>query len=275
MKKSHLFLLIAFLFLIQSCTPEYKIARNLVRSRENISVYFLPPAFVIKSDTRKDIPDTVVIYKTAKDSTLIPNFSITAELSDSIFLESYINSLLGELYELKLNIYSQELTDSFLFRIPTPAYVVNTGQLEVEEFDYIYRDSHEFGEYEYYQELNLKGCNINSWFEISELDKAGKEYKVLFDASGTKDDIFGFFIENIFSGEIYYNYKITPLTTEQFYAHAVTSGIRHAGFIFDYILNENIRRNLPPYMTSRFYFHYDRRTNTIWPVEKEKFQVLE
>ncbi|MCD4734949.1 MAG: hypothetical protein K8R53_02805, partial [Bacteroidales bacterium] len=195
------------------------------------------------------------------------------DISDSIFLETYYNSFMGELEKYKINVFTQEYSDSFLF-IKTPAYVLNIAQIEVEEYYLEQEDSQEYGSLVYYKTMYLDALSINTWLEIARLNADDEGRQVLYASRELSDYVDGYFTQNLITGDVRYKYNLSDVDIHDVYYYAAILGELHASWTFDHILNENIAENWPPEKKRRYYLHFNRKQGSFDPVTPG-FSILE
>jgi len=65
-------------------------------------------------------------------------------ISDSAYLEHYLNTFITELRELGFSVYLDNSVDSFL-RTQPQSYILNIPQIQLDEYYYPYSDSVYFG----------------------------------------------------------------------------------------------------------------------------------
>ncbi len=234
----------------------------------------LPIDYLFKTNLKTvDLEDTTGFSEWEIDSAMIANSLILKDISDSIFLETFINSLIMEFDKLGFKVYTENYIDSFLF-FQTPAYIFNIAQLEIEEHSFEFEDSELIRGTEYYKKLQLNALTINSWLEISTLN-GDDDGRWLFFADETIADIVdGYFGENLFTGGVKYNYRIIEMDEEIIYRYCELLGRRYAGYTYDYMMNEYIRQNFPSNKKLRFYMHYNRANKTLDPTEEDRFEII-
>lgn len=263
------------IFLLTSCYPEYKLARTYIESKPDISIMILPTNYVFKKNLKvEDLGDLKDLEEMQKDSILMANSSFLKNISDSIVLETFINSLILEFEQLGFKVYTEDKLDSFLF-IKTPAYIFNIAQIELEEHYNLHEDKQDFGDYTYHKTVDLDAISYNFWFELSELNDGDENTKLLYASETINDVVYGYFAENMFTGEIKYKYNITEIDLDIIYRYCGIFGERNAGYTYDYLMNKYIQENWPPDKNLRFYMQYKRQNNTLDPVINDKFVELD
>jgi len=258
-----------------SCYPEWKLAKSYIESKPELSIMIFPTDYVFKINLkRSEIGDTTGMTSMELDSTLEANSLFLKNISDSIFLETFINSMIIEFEKLGFDVYTENYIDSFLF-FQSPAYIFNIAQIELEEHYLDYEDEEEFGDNIYHKSLDLDAVSLNSWFELSKLNGKEEGRKLFYTSETIADIADGYFTENIFTGKVQYKYQIIDLDVDIIYRYAEHLGQRYAGYTFDYILNEYIKENFPPDKKRRYYMRYNRPNNTLDPASDNRFIILE
>lgn len=266
---------ILLVVLLSSCYPEYKLAKSYIDSEPDNSIMILPIDYLFKTSLKIDeIGDTTGLSSYEIDSVLIANSSFLKDISDSVFLETFINSLITEFEKLGFTVYTENYIDSFLF-FQSPAYLFNIAQIELEEHSFEFEDSELIRGTEYFKKLKLNAMTINTWLEISTLN-AEEEGRELFFADETIADIVdGHFGENLFTGDVKYNYRIIEMDEDIIYRYCELLGRRYAGYTYDYIMNEYVKQNFPSNKKLRFYMHYNRTNKTLDTTVEDRFVEME
>ncbi|MBN2175031.1 MAG: hypothetical protein JW731_12935 [Bacteroidales bacterium] len=262
-------------WLLTSCYPEWKLSRAYIESKPDISILLLPVNFVFKSNLKViEIGDTTGLTPFERDSLLMAKSIFLKDISDSIFLTTFINGMIEEFEALGFKVYLENLTDSFLF-LQSPAYIFNIAQLQLEEHYSEFEDEAEYGDYVYHKKLDLNAITYNSWFEMNELNDPKSARKLFFSSETITDQITGYFTENLITGEVEYKYFESEIDLDIIYHYAGVFARRYAGYAFDYILNEHLNENWPPDKQRRFYMRYNRSNNTLDPAGDERFIEIE
>lgn len=268
-------IIFVFILLLTSCYPEYKIARSYIDSKPDISIMVLPTNYVFKKNLKvEETEDIKDLDEMQKDSAMMANSAFLKNISDSIVLETFINSMIIEFEQLGFKVYTETQLDSFLF-IKTPAYIFNIAQIELEEHYNVHEDKQDFGEYTYYKAVDLDAVSYNFWFELSELNDGNEDTKLLYSSETINDVVYGYFAENMFTGGVKYKYNINEIDLDVIYRYCGVFGERNAGYAFDYLMNKYIMENWPPDKKLRFYMQYKRMHNTLDPTINDKFVELE
>lgn len=257
--------------LLSSCYPELKIARAYIESNTDVSIMVLPTNFVFKKNLKTDnIKGLAKLTEPEKDSALLENSLFLKNISDSIFLETFINSLIIEFEKLGFQVFTESQLDSFLF-ISTPAYILNIAQIELEEHYTAHKDQQDFDDLTYYKSMDLNALTYNFWFEFSELNKETETLKLFYTAETIHDVVSGYFTENAFTGDVKYKYNLSEIDLDILYRYCDVFGKRYAGYTFDYLMNRYISNNWPADKKRRFYMHYKRANNSLDPTVSDRF----
>ncbi len=93
-------------------------AREFVESKPNISILILPVDYFFKKSLKRDeVGDTSVMTSSQVDSTALANSIFLKDVSDSAFLEIYINSMFDEFERLGITVYDEShLKTFYLFK---------------------------------------------------------------------------------------------------------------------------------------------------------------
>ncbi|MCB0804703.1 MAG: hypothetical protein KDC05_02840 [Bacteroidales bacterium] len=263
--------LLILILLLSACYPEWKLAKSYIDSKPEISIMVLPVNYVFKENLKsnevklnKDISDS------EKDSVLLANSLFLKDVSDSVFLETFINNMITEFQELGFTVTTHTSLDSFLF-IQSPAYILNIGQILLEEHYVQHEDEEEYGDLTYYKNLDLNAVTFNFWFELSHLNEENEKTHLFFADETIHDVVDGYFSQNLITGDVKYKYHISELDTAIIYRYSGVYGTRYAGYIFDYLMNRYIREHWSSSGRQPYYMRYNRSNNTLDPASEEVF----
>jgi hypothetical protein len=267
-------LFISLVFLT-SCYPEWKLGKTFIESKPDISVMILPTNYVFKNNLKLDeIGDTSWLSPTQKDSLKIVKSLLLKNISDSIVLENFINSMISEFEKLGVKVYLNNDPDSFMF-FQSPAYFLNIAQLQLEEGYNEFKDSDEFGGNTYYKKFQSNAITFNTWLELSQLNPKKEGRKLFFATETIADVVDGYFTENLLTGEIKYKYQIMEIDVDIIYHYCEVLGARYAGYTYDYFMNTYIMNHFPSGKKRNFYMHYNRSNNTLDATWDERFELME
>lgn len=272
------FLLIPCLLLLVSCGPERMIGSYYVKNSAKGSILLIRPGFIYKNNhMRLDLSDQM--SEAEKDSVSFYRSSYLQYISDSAFIEDYMNSFIDRLLSAGFDVYAQESRDSFKLAGP-PAYIINVAQLQMEESrDTTGSESLSGMEGEgsnYPSGLSLNTLRLSSWFEFTELNPDSANVKKLFFASSVARDAVKSGL-NLMpeSGEPGFQLHIDTLTMNDVYDLARQSGRKYGDYLVDYLMNEFIRLQMPNDMVPQLYMHYDPELRRVRNSNGEGFQELE
>jgi hypothetical protein len=263
--------------LMISCSPEYPLAKAYVKQTPKGSILLMRPDFVYKSNLmRFELSDKM--NENEKDSVAYYRSRFVQYVSDSAFLEDYINNFIDRLLAGGFDVYAQDYLDSFM-KTGSPAYIVNLAQLQLEESrDTTYETtgvSDEEGNTTY-RDILLNTVRLNSWIEVSELNAdSGKVKKLFFASSLARDGVRGGLNLMPMSGELRFTYTVDSLNMNDIYDLAGQSGKTYGTYLYDYFMNEYIRKSLPPWVQPIRYLHYDLDMRRIKNAGGEGFQEIE
>lgn len=269
-------LLSVLVLIITSCSYDRKLAKQFVESNPDISILVMPTDDIFKVNMKRDElgDDTTTMDEWQIDSALMANSLFLKDISDSIFLEAYYNSFFDELEKLNVKTYTEDYIDSFLF-IRSSAFLLNIAQIEADEYVKNFKDSEEFNDFVYTKTLPLNAVSINTWFEITRLNNNKGSRRVFFAEDEISDNAYGYFSENLFTGQVSYKYFLREMEIEDIYHKCEELGQKYAGYVFDYIMNSYISRNFPPDRKRKYYMHYKRSINSFEPAYDNRFILME
>ncbi len=267
-------ILIAGLASLQSCLPEQKIANTFIQSPHLINVLVTPPDLVFKFNHKgEEIDGFDSLPQAQQDSLLWIRSSYVQFMQDSILLENYLNNFINELRSLGFDVFLGSTPDSFMTGKPQ-SYVLDISQMQIDEYLYPLRDEDAFLDTIYYKLFDLNAVDFSCWFELG---KAGSETmkKTLLYASGTAYDTFdGRFFNDPFTGTVRYKYNIDSLQTTDIYDLASYLGKKHAGYLYDFFMNQYIAKHLPKGMEMDDYYHFNQKRKNIVPAYEDRFGIL-
>lgn len=262
------------MLLFSSCSIEHRLAKEYIRSGGGESLLVVPSDFLYKTNTTYQEPDPVnMISERAIDSVGYFKSTYVQYISDSVFLEKFYNAFIMEMEESGYDIYLP--ADSQIFnRESKGKWTIWFAQLQLEEESRkLYEETYDPEENYYYKEYDLSTVGINTWTDVS-FSGSVDQHRLLYLSGFIEDEFEGGFSYNHFDDKMYFSDKTLRITYNDVYKMAVDSGKKHAELLFDYLLNDYIRRNMPPGTTRRLIYHYDRRFRTLTKDVTERFEVL-
>ncbi|NTW25224.1 MAG: hypothetical protein HGA37_11020 [Lentimicrobium sp.] len=265
MRRFLFFVLTAILLLqITSCSPERRLANVFIKQPGPVAILLLAPDFSYKYNYKiPDIDNFDSLPVNVQDSLLFYNSRLLQYIEDSIFFSNYLIGLSSGLKSSGMNPYFSDSAENFL-SAQSEALILNLAQLQFEEYYDSIGDEASFGDIELYSyELFITAVNVSSWFELSMINNHDTSAVVLFTSNTLTDNFTGGFQYLPFSGEVKYNYTIDSITTDFIYSSAYTLGNIYSGYLYDYLMNEYIQKNLPPDYVAKNQYTYDRYTGMI------------
>lgn len=220
------------------------------------------------------IPGFDTLTPAGQDSALFADSRYIRYLSDSLLLERYMNALLKELRALGVETLLLLPGDS----LPAPgpqSYQATVAQVQIDEYLYPLEEEDSFFDTIYYKRFLLNAVDFGTWFELSKSGTASARKTVLYHSGTAYDQFDGRFFNDPFSGMVRYRYSIDTLHVEDVYLLAGYLGEKHAGFLYDFFLNQYIARNLPDGMEPMDYYHYNRNRKSLLPAGEDRFEILD
>jgi hypothetical protein len=260
---------------MSSCTIEQKLAKGFIDHPPQISIQLFTPETLFKYNHKGEMIEGFDSLSPEKqDSALYYSSEFIQYISDSTYLEKYVNAYIDELRNLGFKVYVEESMDTFLRGEPQ-SYIVTMAQVQLDEYIYPFEDSEEFGDSTFYKRFDLNAVDASSWFELSKMN-AEKPGKTILKSTFTATDGFeGNFVLSGFASNVVYKYKIDPLTIQDLYDLAVYAGKKHADYLFDWFLNQYVRFHMPEGQKAAFWFHYNLPKHSLEITGDEKFEVVQ
>lgn len=259
-----LFLVMALLF--SSCSVERKLAMEFLRHKENKGAIMIVPPFSVDMFNNNEynfdsinLPDNFPL-----DSILFQQTKLLKQLSDSIFMEKYLNSFIDNLNKIGFQVFLPNELDTFL-NANKPRYVFKFAQIELAESYFPYRVEEKIGKKDFQKIFELNMIRLQNWFEFEAQDTAWQ--KVFYAENAITDEFNGEFITDNESGKLVYYYAIDSLTVDGVYKMAEDDGYLYAGYLSDYLLNTYIQQNYPKEIKATQFFHYDAYLKLLLPYE--------
>ncbi len=270
------FLGLFFLFvLLTSCLPEKKLARDFVGKHPDFNLMVLVPDLVFKYNHKgEEIAGLDTLTAEEQDSVLFYNSRYMQYISDSVFLERYVNRFIDELRLLGFNVYLTASLDTF-FRGMPQSYQLNIAQLQLDEYTYTHVDRYPADDSVLVRIFPLNAVDFSVWMELSKLNTDGSSKRLLYATHSVLDDFDGYFYLDPLSFDIGYRYRHDTLQGEEIYQMASAIGRRHAGYLYDFFLNQYVLYHLAPGSFQPYYYRYNRLKDQLVPTEDERFEILE
>jgi hypothetical protein len=259
---------------LQSCLPEQKVASTFIKSPNTINLLVIPPDLVYKYNHKGESIDGFDnISQSLQDSALWVNSRYIQFLSDSLLLENYMNHFIDELRLLGFNIFLNNTIDSFMTGKPQ-SYVVDIAQMQLDEYFYPMEDEESYMDTIYQKTTNLNAVDFACWFDLSKANTENAKKTTLYSTSTSYDSFEGRFYNDIFTGRVKYKYNIDSLQVKDIYEMASYLGKKHAGYLYDFFMNQYIAKNMPAGTTMQDYYHYNHTRQSFTPAGEERFEIL-
>lgn len=264
-----------FLALLSSCFADRKLGKAFVESPPPIKILLTPPEVLYKYNHKGEaIPGFDSLTAEQQDSALYASSRFIREVRDSLFLENYVNNFLEELRGLGFTVYLTDATDSAL-RSQPQVYVLNMAQLQLDEYYYPFEDEAVFYETRYIKSVDLNAIDFSVWYEVSKLNAKTPSKTTLYTSHTMTDGIDGSFVHDPFSDEVRYRSRMDTVSIADILSMASNLGKRHAGYFYDFFLNQYIAYHMPESEVPYWYYHYNKYSKRLEPVEEDRFQVLD
>lgn len=260
---------------LSSCSIERRLATEFYRNRHNTAVMVIPADFVYKRNLKAfEVKDSDWMEEKMLDSVLYSRSIFMQYVSDSIFLEAYMNSLINGLRNKGLKVYLQPDTDLFLEE-PKDRFILNVAQLMLEEYVELLFDPEYDVEYSYIGDFFLNAVSLSSWLEISGVNENDPKTAVAFAEMTMRDQFDGRLRYFPFTGSVAYAYSVDSIRVDDIYTMATAAGNRYSSYLFDYLMNRYIDRNIPPNEVRNIYYRYDFNTRMLKQAYDERFEFIE
>ena len=272
--KWRFFYLLVLMAMVGSCSVERKIGREYLKLHRQQSV-MISPADLLYRYNKGAVIDTLLFRSLAEQDSMAYEQSIFLKhVSDSIFLEQFTNSLIKELGKLGYDVMLDASADLFFSR-PQPAWIVHLAQLQLEEnydISYLYNDP----ENEDRPVPNkIFAINLNAWIETTPVNNENTRKQMLYAGMGIQESVHNLYSFSIFSGEFTASYQFDRIDMDDIYKMASQCGQAHARLLFDYFLNDYVRRNMPAGSDLRMTLHYNPESRMLTTAESDRYDVVQ
>ena len=262
-------LLLAIFF---SCSPERRLARVFLKQKNQKGAVLVVQPFelsmtnnnVYRLDSAK-LPKGISI-----DSLLFQQTKVLKNVSDSIFLEKYVNSFIKNLRSLGYQVYLPNQLDAFRNQ-KLPAYILKFAQVDLGEEIYpdVIKDKILGDGYSKTFYLNL--LSLNTWFEFEAQDTLWN--KVLYAEDAIMDELNGEFVLDQKTNAPILYYTIDSLKVDDAYSMAEESAKKYASYFNDFLMNAYIKKHFPANVQPSQFFHYEADQKMLFPLD-EGFEEL-
>lgn len=235
---------------ITSCSVERRLSHKYIKENKPGAVLLLTPDFIYKNSYKLPYIDNLnQLTHFEKDSIAFYSSDIIQYCSDSAYVLNFASSLISGLEYFGYTVYFNESADKFLQTVDNDktSFIINYVQIQLEEYlDSISDDTSYDNSSSNSFEIFVTAINLNNWLELTRLNHVKTEPDVLFNSQVITDDFQGSFQYFPLTGEFNYDYVIDSLNINKLYDAAGELGLRHSQWICDFLMNEYVRKNLPP-----------------------------
>jgi hypothetical protein len=269
-----MFIISVLIPVFSSCDIEKRMANDYLQNRKSTAILLMGTSYLYKINKNSDsIPGFKKLSQVQKDSTLYMNSQFIKNLDDSVLLESYLDAMAEELRQLKFSVYRESRLDSFLL-LKSPAFIMNLAQAELEEYIIPYTDTKVYDDtLKYIKKFSLNAVNLNCWFELTKLN-SDTAAVVLFSTHSASDQVNGKFFRHPLLFDVTYKYTMQRITLDEVLGLVSYSGRKDATYLNDYLLNSELKQNLPKDYQMSTYWHFDRHRNAVSPALEWKFSRM-
>jgi hypothetical protein len=268
---AYLFLLVGMLL---SCSAERNLARDYVKKHRGEGIMLLPLNFLYKENLGAYIDGIKFPSRAQQDSVAFFTSNYMKNVSDSIILTNFTNSLIDGLTSYGFEVTLDESADVFLGS-GNPGWIVQLSQLQLDEdFTPRYVYGYDYEDVEYYQEYRQNSIALNSWLEVNRLNSDNSKKQLLYMSGYIEDDPSQDVSLDYFNGEFYFKNARDTISKADIYRMASASGKKHAELLFDYFMNDYIRTHLAKSVAYRKEMHYNRKLNKIEVGLIERFELV-
>lgn len=231
--------------IFSACSPERRLARQFITLKEPATVLLVSPDIVYKKSYKlPDSADLSGLTQSETDSALFFQTRLLQYTNDSVFIHAFTEGIISALHTAGVKIYAADSSLHFV-QAETPAYIVNIAQLQLEEYyDSLVTAPDIFKDDEVYV-IYYTAVNMNSWYELSQLNSEGNDRQVLFNSKTVQDFVDGGLRYIPISGDYKFISTIDSLTVSDVYELGGHVGFLNGTLLFDQMMNAWIRQHLP------------------------------
>ena len=268
-------LLIAGLIFFVGCAPEKKIGSDFLSKRNGMTMVIMAPEWVKMENFSQDtINYPSATTQRGRDSIKYYNSKILQNLTDSVLISTYIRNLQESLISqgYKAIIVSKKDT---VFPVNQNAFLINIGQIEVDEKSIPIRDETQYNRKLYGADYDQAKVEMGFWIEICKIEDsiAIEPTRLLYDSYEIDDQAEGTFQWDYANNRMNYVLKQDEILPKDVYDMAKQMGAEHGLRLNDYLLNEYIF-NFLPQMKDQAIFTTDRRFGTVIRTDEPPFQEI-
>lgn len=270
-----MFLLMASLFIMVSCMPEKQLGTAYLTKRKDMTMVIRAPQWVKMLN---------MSYDSAKygfwpsqrgmDSIKFYNSKILQDLTDSVLISNYVTNLKNSLEDQGYKTIIASMNDT-VFPIKSEAFLINIGQIELDESKIPIRDETRFNNKLYGADYDLSKIEMFFWLDVSKIEngKALQPPRLLYDSDNMTDGDVGHFQWDDQAKRMNYSIDEKEILPEDVYKMASTMGTDHGLRLNDFLLNEYISFYLSQ-KKDRLLLGVDPRYGTLVRIYDQPFQEI-
>lgn len=259
--------LLILVWVMISCSPERKLAKQFVEKTTKPNILLLLPSFIFMEDLKMSGLEN-------DDSDTLIRTLVLDKIEDSIVISRFRTTYIIQLERYGVFVYEENTLNDFM-KLDSNAWVVNIAQIELQEYETVFTDSQEFFGVIYSTDVYLNGLNSAFWFEFSQVNAPeNNKPDIMFAANDLYDKYDGRYIYDIFSGQMKYNLEIDTINVEDFNRQIDFSAKLFAGYTYDYLMNKYIRSNIPDNNSKVNYYRFDPYKHKYFITLEDKFIPL-
>jgi hypothetical protein len=269
-------LFIAEILLFVGCVPEMKIGSEYLSQRRNMTLVIRAPQWVKMVNLSADsISGRSELSQRQKDSIKFYKSKILKNITDSILIDNYITSLKSGFERQGYKTLIASENDS-VFPVKGNAFLINIGQIELDEQKYPIRDETRYNSKLYTADYDLTKIELCYWIEVSKIENgiSTQTPRMLYDSYNGTDYFDGHFALNQKDNKLIYLSKVEEITPEYIDSVATTIGSDHAFRLNEYLLNEYISYFLPQ-KQNRILLGVNQKFGTLLRVYEPPFKEIQ
>ncbi len=252
---------------------EKQLALEFVRTEGKGTPVMIVPPPILHMFNDKPIPITYNAKNLDLDSLNFYNSDFLQYVSDSIFLERYMNAFISHSNELGLIVFLPHELNQFLEQ-EKQAYIIKIPQMELAEDTMAWEIEEQINFRIRTRVIPINQISLSTWFEISLKDT--DTHELYFDEQSINDQIYGDFRQDFLSADIRYDASVFEIETEDIYNFASDLGELHASFLYDLILNTYIWNHLEEDKKEHYIFlHYNDTYQSVEAAEETFIHIDE
>lgn len=267
MKKIQKFLFLIIVVLgVHACTMEKQLALEFVKNEGQGTPVLLSPPPILNMFNNN--PISIIDYheNLNYDSLNFYHSIYLQHISDSVFLEKYMNAFISHSRLMGLDVFLPHELDRFI-QLERLAYIVNIPQMELHEDTIAWEIEEQINFRKTTRIIPINKISLSTWFEISQKDAS--THRLYFDEQFITDETYGDFSQDFLSTDIKYDASVFEIETEDIYEFATELGQLHASFLYDLILNTYIWNHIDEDKKGRYIFlHYNHTYHSVEAAEQ-------